>query len=71
MWPFSRSGMENSPVGPSHLQYSVPLLKVTHVALLTQGALSSMHCRAATDNNKQLEGEESEARLLSLSATAL
>lgn len=28
------------------------------MALFTQGALSSMHCRAATDNNKWLEGEE-------------
>lgn len=53
MWLFSRSEWKTvRSVGPSHLQYSVPLFKVTHVALLTQGALSSMHCRAATDNNK-------------------
>lgn len=36
----------------SYLQYPVPLLKVRHVALLTQGALSSIHCRAARDKRR-------------------
>lgn len=37
----------NGPASRSHLQYSVRLFNVTHVALLTQGALLSTHCRAA------------------------
>lgn len=37
------------PATDAYLQYPVPLLKVRQVALLTQGALSSTHCRAARD----------------------
>lgn len=41
--------------GQSYLQYSVPLVKVRHVALFTQGALSSIHCRAARDKTQVRE----------------
>lgn len=43
------------PASKSYLQYSVPLLKVRHVALLTQGALSSIHCRAVSDERQVRE----------------
>lgn len=44
----------NSPARRAHLQYSVRLFNVTHVALLTQGALLSMHCRAARDKKQMV-----------------
>lgn len=44
------------PASQSYLQYSVPLLKVRQVALLTQGALSSIHCRAARKKRQVREG---------------
>lgn len=57
--------------GPTHLQYSVPLFKVTHVALFTQGALSFMHCRATRDKKIWLESEESVRHFFSLTALTL
>lgn len=41
------------PASPTHLQYSVPLLRVRQVALLMQGTLSSTHCRAARDKRHE------------------
>lgn len=39
----------HDPDSRSYLQYSVPFLKVRHVALLTQGSLSFKHCSAVRD----------------------